>query len=186
MDLEVEGEEWKASGWIRVLEFLYDDDITIELRRERVPEWLSDDGYEVIEVFGSDSPFLEETKLSPNQARLELQYLRDEELIDFSRPFTDNEIIVFRLTDTGFDVAHDLCRTKQEEKWRNENKQINYILTIATGVLTVAAVVQAYIAFENAQLPNLLGLGTWTALAFVLLLILLAGHRGTRGPDFWG
>lgn len=143
-------DKWVSQGWAKVLWVLYDTDVTIELSRSRVDitgenEWVE------IESLHSESPLLTETELSEKQAVHELRYLRDEGLVGFTQPFDDTDFVVHRLTDSGFQVAHDLRSIEQEEEWQEQNTKINRQLTIATVILAVTAIVQALDAIVQQQ-----------------------------------
>ncbi|WP_311174142.1 hypothetical protein [Halobellus ordinarius] len=186
MDRTVDGEEWVERGWVRVVEFLYNNDVTTELNIVSVPGEISGNGYEGYERLGSQSRFLEETGLTEDQAMLELEYLRKQNLVDLFQPFEESEFGVNRLTSDGFSVAHDIQRTKREEQWRNQNSFINLVLTVATGVLAASAIVQGILAYyDSTGVTQQLIFVTYAAISIVLALLML-GRRGYAGPDLWG
>lgn len=186
MQRTVDGEDWEARGWIRVVEFLYEKDVTTELNMARVPEEISESGYKGYETLGSRSELLQDTALSEDQAIYELKYLRDQELVDLFQPFEEHEFGVNRLTDDGFAVAHDLHRMEREEEWRRQNVHINLLLTVATGVLAATSIVQGILAYAGTPTPT----QNWITLTYivsgVMLLLLLIGRKDVRGPNLWG
>lgn len=186
MDHTVDGEQWVERGWVRVVEFLYNNDVTTELNIVSVPREISESGYEGYERLGTQSQFLEETGLTENQAILELDYLRSQDLVDLFQPFEASEFGVNRLTAEGFSVAHDIQRTKREERWRNQNSFINLVLTVATGVLAASAIVQGILAYDDSTgVTQQLIFVTYASISVVLALLML-GRRGYAGPDLWG
>lgn len=186
MEQYVDGEEWVARGWMSVLQFLYEDDVTIELSHVKVPEELSEDEYEVIESLSQNSALLEQTGLTEAQALTEFRYLRKENLVHYVQPFEDSDFVVYRLTDTGFKVAHEMQRTQKDDEWRSQNKQINVILTIATALLAATAFIQAILSIMDFPYPTNIGLAVIYLVAIVLSAGAIIGWRGGQGPDLWG
>lgn len=186
MDRPVEGEDWESQGWIRIIEFLYEDDVTSEENMIRVPEEISKNGWESYESLGPNSPLLSETGLSEEQAIFELNFLRKQNLVDLLQPFEDKHFGVNRLTDKGFRVAHDLQRSEREEQWRNQNSMINLILTVATVVLSATAIVQGILAYLGTSGDAQTIIVSIYAVTALILLLLLIGRRGSKGPNIWG
>jgi hypothetical protein len=186
MERTVSGEAWVKRGWTRVLNVLYETDVTIGISHVSVPEEVSESGYETVQSLPSDSALLTETDLTEDQAITELNHLLGEELVHFLRPFDDDSIVIYRLTEKGFRVAHELRRTEKEDQWRAESRQINIVLTVATGFLAATAVGQAILAYFNEQPPT----NTWFAITYatvvVMTILLLLARSGGWGPDIWG
>lgn len=185
MEQYVDGEKWVVRGWTRVLNVLYETDVTIELSHVRVPDEVSDQEYMVVESLSPDSDLLTETELTEDQAIRELNHLLEENLVHHLRPFEDQSFAVYRLTEKGFKVAHDLRRTEKEDEWRKQDKQINAVLTVATGFLAATAVVQAILSFQNQQPPTNYALGGIYLLVVVITVLLIIGGRGSPGPEIW-
>ncbi|MCU4717577.1 hypothetical protein [Halapricum hydrolyticum] len=181
MERTVEGDKWVTRGWISVLEVLYKTDVVVSLAHIRT----SDTDYAVVEQLSSDSEILTETELTENQAIIELNHLLEEGLVDYIRPFEDTDFVVYRLTDAGYQVAHERKRTEMEERWRSESRKIDVVLTIATGFLAAGAFVQVYLAYRELQSPSQWLLLTGATLVVILTISLIVGRRGVRGPSFW-
>ncbi|WP_267642157.1 hypothetical protein [Haloarchaeobius amylolyticus] len=185
MERTVDGEKWVTRGWVSVLEVLYETDVVVSLSHMTVPENISEDGYEVVERLSSDSTLLTETELTENQAIIELNHLLDEGLIHYIKPFDDTDFVVYRLTEEGYQVAHDQHRTKKEDEWRSESRKIDIVLTLATGLLAATALIQAYLAYQEIQPPEQMWLLGGASVVFLFTFSLVIGRRGGRGPDLW-
>lgn len=68
MERTVDGEAWVTRGWTRVLNMLYETDVTLEISHIRVSEEVSESGYETVQSLPSDSVLLTETDLTEDQA----------------------------------------------------------------------------------------------------------------------
>lgn len=170
---------------MRVIHYMYENDVMFEHTLQQNQKPYSEKEFEDVLDLPNEE-MLKETGLSKEQVILEVKYLEDEGLVDYFQPFREHEYIIYRLTDEGFQVAHDIHRTEKEETWRKENKQLNFILTVATVLLTLTAVVQAYVAFTNTQSVNEMELSAILMVTLAVAFILIVGRRGTRGPDLWG
>lgn len=185
MDRFVDGELWVERGWVRVLRILYEEDVFVNLSRATVPQEISSQEYEEFITLSDTSPLLTQTELSENQAVKELHHLHDEGLVHHMRPFEETDVVVYRLTEQGFKVAHELQRTAREDEWRAVGRRTNTVLTVATVFLAITAVVQAVLAYLEIEPPT----STWPVIfgGILLVLITLAGiARGLpRRSSFW-
>ena len=185
MDRTVDGEKWVTRGWVSVLRVLYETDVTVSLDHISVPEEVSESGYSVMEGLSSESELLTETELTEDQAIIELNHLLEEGLVHFIRPFEDSDFIVYRLTERGYRVAHERERTELEERWQEESRKIDVVLTLATGILAATAFVQAYLAYQEVQPPEQWWLLGGVGVVLLLTISLVIGRRESRGPNLW-
>lgn len=184
MERTVGGREWVQNGWTRVLKVLSQQDVTVSLSHIRERSTGGDSNYTTVETLSSDSPLLTETGLTEDQAIMELQELREKGLVDYVQPFEDWEFVVYRLTADGLAIAQDLERTEREDRWQAQNRQINVVLTVATGFLAATALVQAVMSLLNVPAPTNLYLGGLYVAVLGLTVALLFTHR-TPGPVVW-
>jgi len=133
---------------------LYDTDLVFELNHVRLPpEHPDEQDYTVVEQLPKDSIALEQTNLSTEQIIFELKNLERKGLVDFVQPFDDAEIVVARLTASGFDVAHGKHRMQRDEEWRKQSRIFDIMLTGATVLLAVDAWFQItnQVSLKNTQ-----------------------------------
>lgn len=140
--------------WMQVLEALYENELVIEANGPNIS-------------IHPDAAVFDTTDLSEGEVVSEVKYLLDAELITWIE--ADEEVTEFkqhRLTKEGFQIIHEHKQAERQLDWQKESANINQILTIATIVLAVTAILQAVEVLLDMQPPI-----RWALLGFYTIVL---------------